>query len=368
MIRYIFIILLTINISNAREYFINAALGSDTTASFDASTPKNAFKTISKAIANVNLGDEIIIEGTNGKDRLTYKENIIIPKDKPFIIIRGNNFPIITSNNDKENTGILVLNSDIRIEGIEFDGFLDGKIGSLNIEGGAGVAIKNGNRDSDIRNCKFTNCNYGIIANENQSVRFDQNLFNQIKKLDDKDFNGGIGILILSGGKYIQDNHIGAKSGNTFSEIDNYGILIGTTDESKLVLGDYSKISNNTFNLMKGTGIGIFNLEGIMDVSNNTFGKCNTSIEIRGESIDAIISNNTFMGGSGDFEIVTNERYPGELLYSIWKGNNNTFHSKLKALSEANDDNIKPINGKRFITTNEDIIKKNFNNQGKILE
>ena len=366
MIKYIFIFLLIINFANARDYYINGALGSDTTDSFDASTPEKAFKTINKALDLVGQGDVIIIEGLNKEDRISYKENIIVSADKAFFTIRGVNFPIITSNNDNENVGVLVLNNDIRIEGIEFKGFKDGKINKIDKNGGAGIIIKNGNRDAIIINNKFVDCNYGIIANENQSIRINGNFFSKIEKVSSKAFDGGIGILLMSEGKYIQDNQIGVESGNTFTEVDNYGILIG--NESKLVLADYTKIMNNTFQNMKGTGLGIFYVEGIFNVVNNTFDKCNTSLELRGESIDAIISDNTFKGASGDYELISDENYPGELLYSIWKGNNNSFEVKLKALSEESGESIKSINGKRFISSRENVIKSNSNNQEKILE
>lgn len=366
MIKYIFIFLIIINFANARDYYVNGAIGSDTTATFDASSPSKAYKTINKALGEIAQGDVIIIEGMNKEDRITYNENLIITPDKPFFTIRGINYPIITNNNVNEKVGILVLNSDVRIEGLEFNGFTEGRVSKVNINGGAGIVIKNGNRDAVIANNKFVNCNYGIIANENQSIRIDGNTFNKIEKLSDKPLDGGIGILLMSDGKYIQDNHIGVKVGNTFSEIDNYGILIG--NENKLVLADYTKILNNTFQNMKGTGLGIFYVEGIFNVMNNTFDKCNTSIELRGESIDVIISDNTFKGASGDYELLSDDIYPGELLYSIWKGNNNNFSVQLKAVSEENSESVKAFNGKRFISSKESVIKSNTNNQEKILE
>ncbi len=367
MYKYLIVFLfIFVNLSFSLEYYVNGILGSDTDASFDGSTLAKAFKTINKAIKLVDQSDVIIIEGINKNDKIIYNENLIIPQEKLFFSIKGNNFPIISPNNKQENSGIIVLNSDIRIEGIEFKDFVDGNINQFKLSGGAGIIIKNGNRDAAINNCKFTNCNYGIIANENQSLRIDGNTFTKIVKNSNKAIDGGIGILILSDGKYIQDNQIGVKSGNIFSEIDNYGILIG--NESKLVLADYSKITNNNFSDMKGVALGLFYVEGIFNVSGNIFDKCNTSLELRGESIDAIISDNTFKGASGDYEILTDEKYPGELLHSIWKGNGNTFLQKLKAISDGTDDSIKVIAGKRFLTSKENIIKSNSNNQEKILE
>jgi len=367
MYKYLILFLFVfVNVSFSVEYYINGAIGSDTTVANDGSTPTKAFKTINKAIKLVGQSDVIIIEGMNKEDRIIYKENLIVPKEKLFFTIKGNNLPLISPNNKQENAGIIVLNSDIRIEGIEFKDFIDGNVNQFKLGGGAGIIVKNGNRDAAINNCKFTNCNYGIIANENQSLRIDGNTFTKIEKISSKFIDGGVGILIMSDGKYIQDNQIGVKSGNTFSEIDNYGILLG--NENKLVLADYSKISNNTFSNMKGVGLGIFNVEGIFNITANTFEKCNTSLELRGESIDAVISDNTFKGASGDYEIISDEKYPGELLHSIWKGNNNTFDKKLNAISDGTDDSIKAINGKRFITTNSTIIKANSNNQEKILE
>ncbi len=366
MIKYIlFLIIIIYNFSISREYYVNSMIGSDTISTYDASSPTKAFKTITKAINSVEEGDIILIEGLNQKDRLQYHESIIVPENKPFFTIKGINYPIITSIDKMNNVGIFVLNSDIRIEGIEFDNNIDNYIGKYKLNGGAGIIIKNGNRDAAIINCKFDNCNYGIIANENQSLRIDGNNFNKIKKISNKHLDGGIALLIYSDGHYIQDNQIGVNSGNTFTDVDSYGIFIG--NDSKLVLADYSKIENNTFTNMQGVGIGISYIEGIFNVSKNIFDKCGTSIELKGESIDAIISDNVFKGSQGDYEILADENYPGDLLYSIWKGNNNTFPNTLKAISEGSESSIKSIDGKRFISPKENLINSLNKNKDKIL-
>ncbi|HRP01587.1 MAG TPA: right-handed parallel beta-helix repeat-containing protein [Candidatus Kapabacteria bacterium] len=367
MLKYILLsIILVFSSLNAKEYYINSLNGSDTTSSFDGLSPNKSFKSIHKALNLVEQGDIIIIEGKSKDKALIYKENIIVGENMPFFIIRGKDNPTIKSNDDNRNIGVLALNKDIRIEGLTFDGFVDGKMSDINKNGGAAIVIKDGFRDAVINNCKFINCNYGIIANENQSIRINGNEFTKITKLSNKPLDGGIAIQILSHDKYIQDNQIGTEAKNTFSEIDNYGILIGNND--KLVLADYSKIENNTFSNSKGCGIALFNVEGIVSVTKNIFDKCETSLEIKGLSVDAIISDNVFKGATGNYEVLSDENYPGDLLYSIWKGNNNTFTNKLHGVSENNEQSIKSIDGKRFITTNEKLLKSSIKGDMKILD
>lgn len=364
----ILILLLFVGITSlySADIYVNSTSGNDN--EYDGSTPSKAFKTINKAISNVQYGDNIIVEGLDKEKKLEYKEHISINPSIPFFILKGNNYPVILPTNSGSNScGILVLNSDIRIEGIEFKNFAEGEISYLKYNGGAGIVIQNGNRDAVINNCKFTNCNYGIIANENQSIRINGNKFDGIKKNGSNKKDGGIAILMISNGAYQQDNSIGAELGNEFNNIDNYGILLG--NETKLILMENSKIQNNKFLNSKGTGLGLFNVEGIFNITGNTFDKCNTSIELMGSSIDAIINNNTFKGATGNYELLSDEIYPGELLFGIWKGVANEFPQNLMAISEdKTNQSIKSIDGKRFVTSKLELIEKNKKTEDNIIK
>ncbi len=355
--------------ATAKDIYVNAAIGNDTAKVNDGATPLTALKSINMAVALAQNGDVILIEGINDKQSITYYESVVVNEDVPNIVFRGVNNPIISGKDNKspENVGILILNNDASIENITFSDFLDRRINYMNIDGGAGIVLRRGNRDAIINNCTFQNCNYGIIAFENQSIRINGNKFTSIIQKSENEFDGGIGIYLWSKGAFIQDNYIGSQSGNTFANIDKYGILIGGND--KLVLADYTKIENNKFTNSKGTGLGIFNVEGIFNVNKNEFENNNISIELKGESIDAIISDNKFSGTSGKYELVSDERYPGDLLYSIWKSNGNIFKNAIFSVSEANTkDIIKLINGKRVLGIDENFMQKNKNETELLLK
>jgi nitrous oxidase accessory protein NosD len=358
---YTLILSLIINYNSysQKEIFVNNIIGKDTIGANYGSTPNFPLKTINFAIGRAEYGDLIIVEGLHNKESIIYKENIILTEDKPFLRFKGVNNPIILGSETRSNnnTGILVLNSDIQISGFTFMNFIGGNIEYLKMKGGAGIVLKPKNRDAIIQNCTFKNCNYGIIAIENQSLRIDGNYFKDIKKLSNNNLDGGIGIYLRSNGGYLQDNQIGSSFANTFEKIDNYGILIG--GEGELKLADFTKIENNSFLNSEGTGLGIFNVEGILNITNNTFENNNVSLEIRGVSIDAVISNNKFNGTKGNYEIITDENYPGDMLYSIWKFNDNKFKNQLYSISEPEDvQSIKSINGQRALVNDLKTIKK----------
>lgn len=355
----ILILIFNYNSYSQKEIFVNNIIGKDTIGANYGTTPNFPFKTINFAISRAEYGDLIVVEGKHNNESIFYKENILLTEDKPFIRFKGINNPIIVGSESKSNnnTGILVLNSDFQINGFTFKDFIGGNIEYLKMKGGSGIVLKPKNRDAVIQNCTFVNCNYGIIAIENQSLRIDGNYFKDIKKLSNNNLDGGIGIYLWSNGGYLQDNQIGSSFTNTFEKIDNYGILIG--GEGDLKLADFTKIENNVFLNSDGVGLGIFNIEGIVNISNNTFDKNNTSLEIKGLSIDAIISNNKFNGSKGNYEIITDENYPGDLLYSIWKFSDNQFKNQLFSISEPdNIQSIKSINGQRALVNDLKIIQK----------
>lgn len=365
----IVIIIAFVFISNlfSKEIYVNGAIGKDT-LTYDGSTPALAVKTIKNALNISVSGDEIIIEGLNGEKKIIYKESNII--DKESIRITGVNNPIIdgTDINSSNNAAFAVNFESFTLKGITISNFSEGNLDFLKLKGAAGIASNYKLKDLNVFNCVFDNCNFGIVAYENQSIRIYGNKFNRITKSGDNLLDGGIGILIWSNGSYIQDNYIGTESGNEFNSVERYGILLGS--DNKLVLADQTKIENNKFlNSKKGIGLGVFFVEGIFSVRNNIFDKNYIALELRGESIDASIESNIFKGSLSDTEIISDERYPGDLLFSIWKSLNNKF--EIPTFSKSLNKQATEIilsEGKRHIRNKIETAEKDGNSENYLLK
>jgi nitrous oxidase accessory protein NosD len=368
--KLLFLILITfLFFSNlfSKEIFVNGAIGKDT-VNHDGSSKTLAVKSIKNALKLAVSGDEIFIEGLNGNTKIKYNETNIIDIDA--LKITGINNPIIDGSDlsSNNNAGFIINFDSFTIKGITFINFSDGNIDLLKLKGGAGIASKRNLKDLNVINCVFEKCNFGIAVIENQSMRIYGNKFSEITESGRNLLDGGIALLIWSNSAYIQDNYIGTESGNEFKSFERYGILIGS--EKQLVLADYTKIENNKFlESKKGTGLGIFNIEGIVTINNNIFDKNHIGIELQGESIDVSVISNTFKGSLGESEIICDEKYPGDMLYSIWKTLGNKF--EIPTYSKSLDNKSTEIiltDGKRNIRNKLETAEKDGGKDGYLLK
>jgi nitrous oxidase accessory protein NosD len=365
----IIIVITFLFVSNllSKEIYVNGAIGIDSVSN-DGSTPALSVKSIKKAISLAVSGDEIIVEGLNGDSKIIYKESNII--DKESIRITGANNPVIDGSefNSNNNAAFIVNFESFSIKGITLRNFAEGNLEFLKLKGGAGIASNFKLKDLRVINCVFERCNFGIVAFENQSIRIFGNKFSEIVKSGSNLLDGGIALLVWSNGSFIQDNNIGSESGNEFNSFEGYGILIGS--DKQLVLGDYTKIENNKFNESKrGTGLGLFFIEGIFTVKNNIFDKNYIGIELKGESVDVSVESNIFKGSISESEIISDEKYPGDMLYSIWKSLGNKF--EISTFSKSKDEISTEIildGGKRHIRNKIEAAEKDGKNKGFLLK
>jgi hypothetical protein len=156
--------------------------------------------------------------------------------------------------------------------------------------------------------------------------------------------------------KSLQRDSIGTQKGNIISNSDYHGIFIGSKDNE--VDADLSSIKNN---IIKGTktsaGIGVYNIYGIMEITENTFEGNYSSVNIECNCIDTWFGKNNFNGVAGDYEVRTNKFYDGTLLYDLWKKNENKFNANTAVIINKKGE-VADKDYIRYIWSNEDAAKK----------
>lgn len=342
-------------------FYVNGVKGNDT---LDGRSEKNAFKTIQRAVDKAQADDIIIIEGANGKDKIFYRENVVIPSDKNGLKLQGRNRPIITQKEKiiKDNFG-LIINSDIvEIRGIDFKNILGGEISSLNLPGGCGIVINSGISNVTITDVEIENCNWGIIIYEAEVNRIFNNKIEKIKKCETDENSGGVGIFIFTKTKYLQSNQIGIDGPNSISNCERFGIFLGSYDG--IAFADLSVINNNKL-INNEIGLGLFNTEGIISIAGNYFEGNNVSLYIEGDNLDVSIERNVFKNALSKYEVKA-KNYDGNLLYNIWKSNENVFGANTCAIIQKDFNTILSIDGFKFISNDQNFIKQFLNEEGKL--
>lgn len=357
----VLMILFSVNLFGETIYVNNAIQSPE--AKGTQSTP---FNTISAAIAKAQRGDVVVIVGNHDGKQLTYSESVVIPKELESLSINGDNNPIIDGSSLKgsNNAAFLIKAETVRISNLTVKNFIGGNIDELGVKGGAAFAFTAGLKDARIERNIIENCNYGMIFNQNQSLRISGNTlkgFPAVQKDNPK--AGGIGIMVFTDNQYIQDNHIGDKSPNTISGAEYAAIYVGS--EQTLAFADFTRISNNIIKDNAGYGIVMSSLEGSCILSGNVFEGNKTAIFLKKDNHDTFIEKNTFKGSVGSAEVITDESYSGAMLYSIWKHFENIFEKPTFAkIEQEGYESIIDSNNLRYIRTNQADAEKDSGSNG----
>lgn len=206
-----FFFLILTNIVIGETYYVNNAI-STSAPSGSQSAP---FQKIGDAVKAARAGDEIIIIGNHGGKQLVYSEQVVIPKELESLKITGNENPVIDGSGlgGSKNAAFLVKAETVRIMNLTVRNFTGGSIDELRVKGGAAFAFTAGLRDARIERNTIENCNYGMIFENNESLRISGNTLKGFPALEnDNPRAGGVGIMIFSEAKFIQDNYIGEKA------------------------------------------------------------------------------------------------------------------------------------------------------------
>jgi nitrous oxidase accessory protein NosD len=305
--------------------------------------------------------------GNHEGKQLTYSESVVIPKELESLSINGDNNPIIDGSSIKgsNNAAFLIKAETVRISNLTVKNFIGGSIDELGVKGGAAFAFTLGLKDARLERNTIENCNYGMIFNQNQSLRISGNTlkgFPSVEKNNPK--AGGVGIMIFTDNQYIQDNHIGDKSPNSISGAEYAAIYVGS--EQTLAFADFTRISNNIIkDNANGFGIVMSSLEGSCILSGNVFEGNKTAIFLKKDNHDTFIEKNTFKGSVGSAEIITDESYSGGMLYSIWKHFENIFEKPTYAkIEQEGYDSIIDSDKLRYIRTNQADAEKDGGSNG----
>lgn len=366
-----------INWANAKTIYVNAAVGCDTCDTFMGDSPQTAFKTIEYAVKNAESGDEIEIEGENIfglmkeknseipnfiEGKIHYFENIILEEDKQSVKIIGVNEPVMDGSKKSKsyypNVAIKVFAEDVIIENMRFENYLDTIKLFENFKGGAAIYLPQKAQNVRIQNNYIENCNYGIFAYEAQVSSVNENKIRKCPMInisaEMKVFSGGCGIMYYADLNFMQGNRIGTKGGNKIDSCELYGIFYGGYGNE--VIGELTKIANNQItNTTRGYGMGLANLRSIVTVEENTFDDNNIAMFVEGENIETNVTKNIFKGSKSEVEIMSDEKFPGQLLNEIWMSSfaDNEFDIETYAIFAHNDNVpylILDVDGFRYIT------------------
>jgi len=316
-------------------YYVNNAIKS----SAPVGTQSAPFVKIADAVKVAKAADEIIIIGDHDGRQLVYSEQVIIPKELESLKITGLNNPVIDGSGlgGSNNAAFLIKAETVRITNLTVKNFLGGSIDEIKVKGGAAFAFTAGLRDARIERNTIENCNYGMVFENNESLRISGNTLNGFPAIEPENPKaGGVGILIFSEGKFIQDNYIGEKMPNIISGADYAAIYIGSQKND--VLADFTQITNNVIkNNPKGYGIITSNIEGSCKITGNLFDGNKVAIFLKGANHDTFIERNTFKGSLSNSEIIAHNSYSGAVLYSIWKHFDNVFEKPTFAKIHSED-------------------------------
>lgn len=342
-------------LSEGKTFFVNSVTGNDTAAANDGSTSSKAFRTIQNAVNKASKGDKIIVEGKTGKiDKINYFECVTIPFGKDNIKIVGENKPILNGLYTKvegyPGIGFLIKGNGIQVEGFIIKNYFNKNINEFGLYGGTAIFLDK-SFYSNIINNEIDSCNWGIVLYDSELCKVNGNKINNCTSNNFEDYrNGGIGLMMWSR-KSLQRDSIGTTKGNIITNSDYHGIFIGSKDNE--VDADLSAIKNNVIISTKNSaGIGLYNIFGIMEITDNTFESNLSSVNIECNCLDTWFGNNNFRGVTGDYEVRTNKFYDGSLLYDLWKNNENKFNSNTAVIIGKKGE-IKDIELHRYIWANE---------------
>lgn len=345
-------------------YYVNGIKGNDTLKTHTGQTESKAFKTINKAISVAKRGDIIKVKGKVDTIQIIYKESVYIPFDKEELKIIGENSPIIDGKFGEEEVpyyGFLIKGRGTVIEGLTIRNFTGGKVNEFGLAGSAAIILDRTNTCIIINN-KIENCNWGIIAIESEFCSIQGNSFYKISSVSD-DFNlksGGVALYLKNNEVTMQKYLIGNEKGNVIDDATLYGIWFGT--ELEHILADLTLIENNIISRVRfGPALFIRNLEGTVRITKNTFRHNHHSLEIEGMCIDTWIAENIFAGSNSAYEIKTDERYAGSLIFDIWRSNKNEFYKTTYGLIERRN-NIRSVNNYRYIWNNKEEVENHKSN------
>lgn len=345
-------------------YYVNGIKGNDTLKTHTGQTESKAFKTINKAISVAKRGDIIKVKGKVDTIQIIYKESVYIPFDKEELKIIGENSPIIDGKFGEEEVpyyGFLIKGRGTVIEGLTIRNFTGGKVNEFGLAGSAAIILDRTNTCIIINN-KIENCNWGIIAIESEFCSIQGNSFYKISSVSD-DFNlksGGVALYLKNNEVTMQKYLIGNEKGNIIDDATLYGIWFGT--ELEHILADLTLIENNIISRVRfGPALFIRNLEGTVRITKNTFRHNHHSLEIEGMCIDTWIAENIFAGSNSAYEIKTDERYAGSLIFDIWRSNKNEFYKTTYGLIERRN-NIRSVNNYRYIWNNKEEVENHKGN------
>lgn len=335
-------------------------------------TQSTPYNTISAAVSKAKRGDVIVVIGNHEGKQLVYNESVTIPAELESISINGENNPIIDGsgiNTSNKHAAFLIKAETVRITNLTIKNFIGGSIDDVGVKGGAAFAFTAGLKDARLERNTIENCNYGMVFNQNQSLRISGNTlkgFPSIEKNNPK--AGGIGIMIFTDKQYIQDNQIGEKSSNTISGAEYAAIYIGS--ETILSFADFTRITNNIIrDNPNGYGIVISNTEGSCILSGNVFEGNKSAIVLMKDNHDTFIEKNTFKGSIGKSEIMTDESYSGAMLFSIWKHFENVFEKPTFAkIEQEGYESIIDSEKFRYIRTNQADAEKDGGANGVLIK
>ncbi len=334
------IIAMNITLLSSKSIFVNSKNGNDKN---DGATEKTAFATINYAISLAAAGDNIIIEGNNGKNE--YNENLIIKQELSDLRIIGKNKPILNGNGINTSAGIFIQAQSITINGMKIIGFKNGDLSQSKLSGAAGIFAEQGLRDLIVENNDIEDCNYGIVLHSAEFCNIKNNtITSSLITNKSNDLRGGIGILLWSTEKFLQKNTI---EGNNISKSEYAGIMMnGTTTNTD---AEFSKINNNKITDSKKYGLYFNNIVNTVQVNNNTLSKNHTNLYLTGTNYDLLIENNLFETATSGVEIEASESYMGDMLFIVWQSYSNKFQSPTYAYCPKDVMTVEAINGIRKI-------------------
>lgn len=354
------------NISFAGTYYVNNVTGNDTLPDYGTLSSK-PFKTIKQAVKAAEQGDIISIEGKNDGKQLIYHESVVIEFSKENLVITGVNSPILDGM-DEENDkpflyGLFIKSKGTAVTGLKFQNFISRDVNEYGFHGGAAILCYDVLQPV-LKDIEITNCNWGILLYETEAASVQNVKISDLKRSKEVQgiVGGGVGIMALSLKNSLQRTSIGNEQGNTITNAETCGIYFG--NDSADALADFALIQNNVITgSQKGPAIALVNLNGNAKITKNIFENNNHAIFIKGVNIDLWISENTFKGSTGPYEIKSTEKYPASIIYDIWKSNDNVFEKPTFAVT-LKKKRITAWKGMRYIWNNEEEARKTL--EGKL--
>ncbi len=314
----------------------------------DGLTLLNAKLTIQNAVNVADGGDVInVVTGT-------YNESVDVGAGKNNLTIvglpanNGDPYPTLDGTGlggGSRAVGFYIAADNVTIQNFTIQDYVAQTNGSDFInDGGAAIVSINQSAGHVFNNLTIENCTWGMYLSNTS----DATVTNTSIDLQDNpkvNSHGGVGIIIVStnASNSIDLNTIGTSGGsNTITNCVTNGIQIGSTTFDVNAEGTY--IQYNTITdcgdtpnsaETEGYAIAIWNLEGAVEISENTFETSATSstanfgmylscLNIDESNNDVYVNNNMF-DIPNDIIVKADQDFAGIMLYDIWWNNSNDF-------------------------------------------